>query len=40
MVLGALAAAGVELLTLPLNDNLLIPIVSGGVMELALKLSR
>ncbi len=40
MVLGALAAAGVELLTLPLNDNLVIPIVSGVVMELALKLSR
>jgi dolichol kinase len=40
MVLGALVAAGVELLTLPVNDNLVIPIVSGGVMELALRLSR
>jgi dolichol kinase len=38
MVLGALAAAGAELLTLPINDNLVIPIVSGGVMELALRL--
>lgn len=40
MVLGALAAAGIELLTLPINDNLVIPIVSGGVMELALRLLR
>jgi dolichol kinase len=40
MVLGVLAAAGVELLTLPVNDNLVIPIVSGGVMELALRLTR
>jgi dolichol kinase len=35
MILGVLAAAGVELLTLPVNDNLLIPLVSGGIMELA-----
>ena len=40
MVLGSLVAAGVELLTLPINDNLVIPIVSGGVMELALRLHR
>ncbi len=40
MVLGVLTAAGVELLTLPVNDNLLIPIVSGGIMELALRLAR
>jgi len=40
MVLGSLAAAGVELLTLPINDNLVIPIVSGGVMELALRFYR
>ena len=40
MVLGVLAAAGVELLTLPVNDNLVIPLVSGGVMELALRLVR
>jgi dolichol kinase len=37
MVLGVLVAAGVELLTLPVNDNLVIPLVSGGVMELALR---
>ncbi len=36
LVLGALAAAGAELLTLRLNDNLLIPLVSGGVMHLAM----
>ncbi|MGC1455884.1 MAG: hypothetical protein WA946_11930 [Nitrospirota bacterium] len=38
MLLGVLAAAGVELLTLPVNDNLLIPLVSGGIMELALRM--
>jgi dolichol kinase len=38
IVLGSLVAAGVELLTLPVNDNLVIPIVSGGVMELASRL--
>lgn len=37
MILGALVAAGVELLPLPVNDNLAIPIVSGAVMELALR---
>ncbi len=37
MVLGVLVAAGVELLTLPINDNLLIPLVAGGMMELALR---
>lgn len=31
---GAFAAAGVELVPLPVNDNLVIPLVSGGVMEL------
>jgi dolichol kinase len=31
---GAIVAAGVELLPLPLNDNLVIPLVSGGVMSL------
>jgi len=40
MVLGSLVAAGVELLTLSVNDNLVIPILSGGVMELALRLHR
>jgi len=38
MILGALVAAGVELMPLPLNDNLVIPIVSGGAMELALRM--
>jgi len=37
MVLGVLVAAGVELMTLPVNDNLLIPLVAGGIMELALR---
>lgn len=36
---GALVAAGVELLPLPVNDNLLIPVVSGGVMELLVRLT-
>jgi len=40
MVPGALVAAGVELLTLPVNDNLVIPIVSGGAMELLLRFMR
>lgn len=35
MVLGALAAAGIELLPLALNDNLVIPILAGAVMEFA-----
>jgi dolichol kinase len=39
LVLGILVAAGVELLTLPVNDNLVIPLVSGGIMELALRIS-
>ena len=34
LLAGAIVAAVVELLPLPLNDNLAIPIVSGGVMEL------
>jgi dolichol kinase len=38
MALGILVAAGVELLTLPLNDNLLIPLVAGGIMELAVRM--
>ncbi len=40
ITIGALVAAGVELLSLPVNDNLVIPIVSGGVMELALLWAR
>jgi glycerol-3-phosphate acyltransferase PlsY len=39
MVIGVPVAAGVELLTLPVNDNLVIPIVSGGIMELALRIA-
>jgi glycerol-3-phosphate acyltransferase PlsY len=39
-ILGALVAAGVELLPLRINDNLAIPIVSGGVMELAVRMAR
>jgi len=38
MILGALVAAGVELLPLPVNDNMVIPLVAGGIMELALRL--
>lgn len=34
MLAGAIAAAGVELVPLRVNDNLVIPLVSGGVMEL------
>ena len=40
MVIGALAAAGIELLPLPVNDNLLIPVLSGGIMEFALRMSQ
>jgi len=40
MILGALIAAGVEIIPLPVNDNLAIPIVAGGVMELAMRLVR
>lgn len=36
---GAIAAAGAELLPLPVNDNLVIPLVSGGVMELIARLT-
>ncbi len=37
LIAGGLAAAGVELLPLPVNDNLTIPLVAGAVMELALR---
>jgi len=37
LVLGALVAAGCELLPLPVNDNLTIPLLAGGTMELALR---
>jgi dolichol kinase len=40
IVAGAVVAAGVELLPLPVNDNLVIPIVSGAVMEIILRFSR
>jgi len=39
MLLGVLVAAGVELLTLPVNDNLVIPLVSGGIMALVLRIA-
>ena len=39
MLVGVLIAAGVELLPVPVNDNLSIPIVSGGVMELIMGLA-
>lgn len=40
MAFGAVIAAGVELLSLPVNDNLLIPLISGGIMELILLMAR
>jgi dolichol kinase len=36
---GAIIAAGVELLPLPVNDNLLIPLVSGGAMSLIARMT-
>jgi len=36
---GAIIAAGVELLPLPVNDNLVIPLVSGGAMALLARIS-
>lgn len=36
---GALAAAVVELLPLPVNDNLVIPLASGGVMEVIIQMN-
>lgn len=36
---GALVAACVEILPLPVNDNLAIPVVSGGAMELLARLT-
>jgi dolichol kinase len=40
MILGALVAAGVELMPLPVNDNFTIPVLAGAAMELALKWGR
>jgi acyl phosphate:glycerol-3-phosphate acyltransferase len=34
MVMGVLVAAGVEILPLPVNDNLAIPLLSGAAMQL------
>lgn len=39
VIVGALSAAVTELLPLRVNDNLLIPLVSGGIMELALRIA-
>jgi len=39
ILIGAIAAAGVELLPLPVNDNLVIPLVSGGLMTLFARMS-
>ena len=36
---GAVIAAGVELLPLPVNDNLVIPLVSGGAMALIARIT-
>lgn len=36
---GAIVATGVELLPLFLNDNLVIPVVSGGVMEILVRMT-
>jgi len=34
IIAGAIIAAGVEIIPQPINDNLLIPLVAGGAMEL------
>jgi glycerol-3-phosphate acyltransferase PlsY len=39
IVAGAITAAAVELLPLPLNDNLTVPLASGGAMELIARLT-
>lgn len=39
ILVGAIVAAGVELLPLPVNDNLVIPLVSGGVMALVVRVT-
>ena len=36
LVIGAITAAGVELLPLRINDNLMIPVLTGAVMEFVL----
>jgi dolichol kinase len=40
MILGALIAAVIELLPIPVNDNFAIPVLSGAVMELMLRWTR
>jgi dolichol kinase len=37
MIVGALVAAGVELLPLPVNDNLAIPVLAAAAMDLVLR---
>lgn len=39
ILFGAIVAAGVELLPLPVNDNLVIPLVSGGGMTLIARIA-
>jgi glycerol-3-phosphate acyltransferase PlsY len=39
ILIGALVAAGAELMPLPINDNLVIPLVSGGVMSLVARVT-
>lgn len=39
ILFGAIVAAGVELLPLPVNDNLVIPLVSGGAMTLIARIA-
>ena len=40
LIVGALFAAAIELLPIPVNDNFVIPILSGAIMELALRWMR
>ena len=40
MLAGALVAAGTELLSLPVNDNLVIPVISGAVMQFLINFAR
>ena len=39
LLAGAVVAAAVEVLPLPLNDNLTIPVISGGAMELIARMA-
>ena len=40
MILGALVAAALELLPIPVNDNFIIPVLAGAAMELMLRWTR